>query len=134
MWHDIVRFNRDILGIEPRELGNMSAEESDITIKCLIEEAEEFQEAFDNLDFIGTVDALIDSIYFAVGALYKQGLTAEEMAACMNAVHQANMEKKLGINHRRGDGTAADAVKPEGWESPEERIAHILGARSGNNN
>lgn len=130
MWHEIVKFNRDVLKIEPRELGNMSPEESDITIKCLAEEIEEFQVAYDNLDYIGSIDALIDLIYFAVGALYKQGLTAEEMSHCMQAVHEANMEKKLGVNYRRGDGSAADAVKPEGWTSPEERIAEILGART----
>jgi hypothetical protein len=36
------------------------------------------------------------------------------------------MEKKLGVNAKRGDGSAADAVKPEGWESPEHRIGAIL--------
>lgn len=129
MWQDIVQFNREVLKIEPRELGNMSPEESDITIKCLNEEVEEFQIAYDNLDYIGTVDALLDLIYFAVGALYKQGLTPEEMEKCMFAVHGANMAKQLGVNQRRGDGSAADAVKPKDWVSPEERIADILGAR-----
>ena len=124
---DIIEFNQRVLGIQQRELGMMPEAESDITIKCLNEEAEEFQMAYDNLDFIGTIDALIDSIYFAVGAMYKQGLDARQISQCMDAVHQANMEKKLGVNHHRGDGSAADAVKPEGWVSPEERIAEILG-------
>jgi predicted HAD superfamily Cof-like phosphohydrolase len=44
------------------------------------------------------------------------------------AVHEANMEKKLGVVAKRGDGSAADAVKPEGWIPPEGRIEAILDA------
>ena len=36
------------------------------------------------------------------------------------------MEKKLGTVAKRAVEGAADAVKPEGWVSPEERIIEIL--------
>ena len=123
----IIEFNKVVLGIEPRELGIMSEAEIDITAKSLIEEAEEFVEAHMDGNFLGTVDALLDSIYFAVGALYKSGLTAEQICESMSAVHHCNMDKKLGVNRKRGDGSAADAVKPVGWTAPEERISKILG-------
>ena len=117
-----------MLGIEPRQLGMMPKAESDITAKCLREEVDEFELAVTEGDFIGQVDAMIDSVYFAVGALYKLGLNADQINACMDQVHEANMAKRKGVNAKRGDGSAADAVKPEDWVSPEERIGQILEA------
>lgn len=124
--HQVVEFNQRVLNIEPRPNDMLNTAEHDISVKCLTEEIDEFVEAHAKGDYIGCVDAIIDLMYFAVGVMYKMGLTPEEMDACMTAVHEANMEKKLGVNHRRGDGSAADAVKPEGWVSPEERIINIL--------
>lgn len=123
----VVDFNRNILGIEPRPLAPLNAAEHDITMKCLKEELDELQEATDACDIIGQVDAHVDAMYFHIGAMYKMGLTAEQIERCCMAVHNANMTKKRGINARRGDGSAADAVKPDGWVAPEELIGEILG-------
>jgi predicted HAD superfamily Cof-like phosphohydrolase len=100
--------------------------------KCLKEEAGELVDAHatvftPNAQVVNAVDALMDSIYFAIGGLHKIGLSPHQMHECFAAVHLANMTKKKGIIERRGDGSAPDAVKPEGWKSPEERIAEILG-------
>lgn len=124
--HQVVDFNKRVLGIYPREAGMLVDAEERISIQCLYEEIEEFKQACKDGDYIGCIDAMIDLMYFANGVLYKLGVTPDQIVACSTAVHEANMEKKLGINHRRGDGSAADAVKPEGWKSPEERIANIL--------
>ena len=124
----VIQFNQSVLGIEPRRLGLMSDAENEITVKCLREEADEFELAVKEGDYIGQVDSLIDSVYFAVGAMYKLGLTAQQIDACMDEVHSANMAKCKGVNEKRGDGSAADAVKPEDWVSPEERIGSILEA------
>ena len=123
---DVINFNATVLGIEQRQLGMMPEAESTITVACLAEEATEFADAVEAGDFIGQVDALIDSIYFATGALYKLGLNSDQIDACMSAVHDANMTKRKGVNAKRGDGSAADAVKPTDWVSPEERIGSIL--------
>ena len=122
----VVDFNQRILGIGQRKPAMLSQSEFDISIACLTEEIAEFDEAHTNGDFIGCIDAIIDLRYFAVGVLYKLGLTAEQIEAMDQAVHDANMQKRLGKKEGRGDGIAADAVKPEGWISPEERIAAIL--------
>jgi predicted HAD superfamily Cof-like phosphohydrolase len=126
---NVIDFNKRILRIEERKKGLLSTAELDITKKCLDEESSEFFDAHMNGDFIGAVDALIDDIYFAVGALYKMGLSAEEIEKCADAVHYCNMRKEIGVNERRGDGSASDAVKPEDWIGPEERIAIILGGQ-----
>lgn len=126
VFDDIVEFNHRVLGIGSRPLGLLNEAELEITVKSLNEEVEELKVAVASGDIIGSVDALVDNIYFAVGALYKMGLYADTIEKCIKAVHAANMDKKLGVNARRGDGTAADAVKPENWVGPEVRIGQIL--------
>ena len=124
---NVIDFNRQVLGITYRDKGLLSVPELNQTINCLREEIDEFHEAHENGDFIASVDALIDLIYFAVGGLYRMGLNSEEMTECVNVVHTANMEKKLGIVPRRGDGSSPDAIKSTEWTGPEHRLAAILG-------
>lgn len=128
--HQVVEFNSKVLKISQRPKGMLAEAEFQISENSLKEEIDEFIEAHQSGDFVGCVDAMIDLMYFANGVLYKMGLTPEEIVKCKTAVHEANMEKKLGVNHRRGDGSAADAVKPEGWVSPEERIIDILDGKA----
>ncbi len=124
---DVIDFNRQVLSITHRDKGLLSVPELNQTINCLREEIDEFHEAHENGDFIASVDALIDLIYFAVGGLYRMGLDSDEIADCASVVHVANMEKKLGIVPRRGDGSSPDAVKSTEWIGPEHRLAAILG-------
>lgn len=127
MIRDIFQFNRDVLKLpapsEPRLLDEKTLK---ISVKCLREEVEELETAHEVIDYVGAVDAVLDNIYFAVGILYKLGLTEDQVDRCMETVHSCNMRKKLGINAKRDTG-AADAVKPSDWEGPEERIARIIG-------
>ena len=124
--HQVVDFNRTILGIEQRLQMPMGPAELELSITCLREEVEEFREAAESGDYIGMVDAMIDLQYFAMGVLYKMGIPPDKIVACCTAVHEANMTKKRGIKAGRGDGSAADATKPAGWIPPEERIGDIL--------
>jgi predicted HAD superfamily Cof-like phosphohydrolase len=123
---NVVDFNQKVLKIDQRPIGLLPDAEQKITLKCLREEIDELEEAIQKGDIIGCIDALIDLKYFATGGMYKMGLMADTIDQCEEAVHSANMEKKLGVNARRGDGSAADAVKPETWVPPEERISEIL--------
>lgn len=211
----IYQFNQTVLGIAPREPALMPANECQITIESLKEELDEFIEAQNEGDIVKMVDALCDCMYFAIGALYKNGNTeaqsllmicgkftdkskfleryyyetqSEDLDAVfiptdehrdqiyaaiskhvdnfehwashnnsgasntelsqvvrqcvaglysfgvksnqvhdiMLAINNANMAKKKGVNAKRGDGVAADAVKPEGWIPPEDSIKQIL--------
>jgi predicted HAD superfamily Cof-like phosphohydrolase len=122
----VIEFNQQVLDIQPREIGVMIEGEAKATVKALNEEATEFQEAFDGHDILGQVDALVDSIYFAVGALYKMGLTGLQIEAAFDVVHECNMKKHLGRVAKR-DNPLGDAVKPEGWVGPEEGLAGVLG-------
>lgn len=122
----VVEFSQRVLKIEQRPVGMLQQNEFEFSMKCLQEELDEFEEAFKNGDLIGCIDAIVDLKYFAVGVLYKMGLSPDMQKACCTAVHSANMEKKLGVVAKRAVEGAADAVKPEGWVSPEERIIEIL--------
>lgn len=124
--HQVIDFNQTVLKIQPRSQAPLSVAEFDITVKALNEEVQEFIDASHETDYIGQIDALIDLQYFAMGALYKLGLTADQINSCCTAVHVANMTKKKGVKQSRGDGYAADAIKPEGWVAPEPRIGEIL--------
>ena len=122
----VIEFNQRVLKIEQRELNMLAENEFEISVKCLQEELNEFVESYRSGDMIGCVDAIIDLMYFANGVLYKHGLNHDTITKCMSAVHDANMEKKLGTVSKRAVEGAADAVKPEGWVSPELRIIDIL--------
>jgi phosphoribosyl-ATP pyrophosphohydrolase len=124
---DVVTFNEQLLGIPRGRLFKVFDVEMWVHLnKCLTEEIDELAVATAEKNFIGSVDALTDLMYFAVGGLHKLGLTPQDMQACCDVVHQANMRKKGGVIARRGDGTIPDAVKPDDWESPEQGILQVL--------
>lgn len=123
----VFHFNDQVLGIGQRELGLLSDKELEYAGKAIREELNEFEEAHRTQDFVGAVDAAIDNLYFTIGFLKRMGLTAQQVSDCCAAVHAANMEKKLGVQVKRAGEGVADAVKPDGWVGPEERIAAILG-------
>lgn len=77
-------------------------------------------------DIAKQADAYLDIIYFALGGLVELGI---EPSAIFDFVHGANMAK-LGPDGKpiiRADGKA---MKPDGWESPDPKIAaYIEGLR-----
>lgn len=122
---DVIEFNRDLLGIEQRTPAMMSVEEHTHLTMALQEELKEFNDAVVEGNVVGAVDAIVDLMYFAIGGLWKLGLSHTQMVHCMQAVHAANMLKRKGKVAKRYTG-AADAVKPEDWVAPEEAIQEIL--------
>lgn len=118
-------FNAKIVGIQPRLLGTITPEHPEMAwlVGVLQEEARELAEAKNLVD---QVDALVDSIVFAVGGLYRLGLTEEQALKCFHAVMDANFEKKSGQKKGREVEGVKDAIKPEGWKGPEARIREIL--------
>jgi len=122
----VVDFNKQVLGVAPRELNLLPLNEHLHACKCLNEELTEYCEAYSEGKFVDSVDALVDLLYFGIGALYKMGLTAGQIKDACHIVHEANMLKKFGAVDKRYNG-APDAVKPAGWTRPEAKIAQALG-------
>lgn len=124
----VVKFNQEVLGLAPRNHGVQDMAEASLSHRQLMEEAQEFIDAREVRDLIGCVDACIDSIVFAMGILYKMGVTQEEFSTIFEVVMDANMTKKPGIKAgREGFGDSKDAVKPVGFVAPEVFIKEIMG-------
>jgi len=123
VFNRVFEFNQIIQQVLSRKPEPLTGKEKDWLLTCLKEEADEFEIA---LDRIQQVDALIDSMIFAAGGLFRMGLTAKQAEDCLNAVMDANFLKKTGQKESRVFEGVADATKPEGWIGPELRISQIL--------
>ena len=75
------------------------------------EELEELSQAIHKGDMIGTLDALVDTVYIALGTAYLMGLDFDK---AWTRVHKANM-KKIRCATKR---SPIDIVKPIGWKAP----------------
>ena len=127
-WQRVETFNRKVLGILPREHGLQDLKEAELSYTQLIEEAKEFLDARHALDYIGSIDAIIDSMVFSLGVLYKLGVTEKEFNQIFDTVMDSNMRKKVGVKQGREGFNALDAVRDEGFIPPEESISIILGS------
>ena len=123
MLNRVYEFNEKVVGVEPRALKTLAPSEHKWLVKCLREEATEFECSHNTVDM---VDALLDSVIFSLGGLYRLGLTKEQAYKCFDAIMDANFEKKAGQKPGRVVGEVKDAVKPEGWVGPEDRISKVL--------
>lgn len=125
MISQICKFNHDVLGIKDRPIQPLSVVEYDYLMKAFAEEIAEIKAAHEKQDIVEFVDGILDLCYFAIGGAYRAGIDPKKLQLCFEAIHEANMTKKKGTQEKRG-GLAIDAVKPEAWVPPEERIANIL--------
>lgn len=91
-----------------------------LTEELLEEEIEEFRTAETLVD---KVDALVDGIYIAVGAMWKLGLTEDQIKKCIVAVCDANDSKSIA----KTEPDAKYAIdKGPDFKSPEVSIAEII--------
>lgn len=93
--------------------------------RLIMEEAAELCEALDRGDPIKIGREMVDLVYVAVGAGVNAGVPFD---ACWAAVHEANMEKSAPPP---GSPRGTKPGKPEGWVSPDVRIAVALANLSG---
>lgn len=124
MINDVYYFNGTVLGIAPKVVGRLPLAERTWLQAALLEEVAEFK-ASTSLE--EDVDAIIDLIYFAIGGLYRLGLTEQQAMMAFMAVHDVNCQKKLGVKPTRpNDGSVADAIKPDDLPDPLVKIREIL--------
>lgn len=90
-------------------------------IHHVVEEASELLEAREAENGTKMVDALIDTIVVAIGALWSLGVNPDDAWA---EVHAANMRKVInGHVCRRADGQIG---KPPGWYGPEAGLTELV--------
>lgn len=114
-------FQREVLGNRSPAAPRFMADPSH-TVLCLEEEVDEFAKAVETNDLVGAVDALVDLVYFALGASYQMGVNFDE---AFLIVHMANLKKQRGKTKRPESGNG-DATKPEGWTDPKVALRALL--------
>lgn len=135
---DAARFNHEIVGYPlPAQPELMSDDRAGFRADFMQEELDEFRKAQKEGDLDGAVDAIIDLMYVAAGAMNEMGVAIQPT---WDEVHRANMKKKRGSQTKRPGGKGFDAIKPEGWTAPShaqyltitsEDIATIMAIRRG---
>lgn len=79
------------------------------------------------LDPVDAIDKAADAIVFAVGSMYKLGLTANQITRALNIVMNANFKKLEGKTYDE----YGKLLKPGDWEkyAPELRLQKLLDER-----
>lgn len=91
-------------------------------VAFLEEELTELKDNMNNPEEI--VDALIDLCVVAIGTLDAFDIDSKK---AWNEVHQANMNKEVGIKASRPNPLGLpDLIKPEGWTAPSHEGNHGL--------
>lgn len=89
----------------------------DLAYRQLKEELSELAAAKDPAD---RLDALVDLIYFAMGAIKRLSKNKRAFSEAWKRVHAANMKKVRASKSNPGKrNDKNDAVKPEGWTAPD---------------
>jgi len=127
MINEIHEFNTKLLGVNVPQPTLLPLAERNWLLTALHEEIDEFLQATEQESIVDCVDSLLDLVYFAIGGCVRLGLKPQQIKQCFNAIHSANMAKKMGIKESRPqDGSVADAIKPAGWVAPEKVMKTIL--------
>ena len=88
----------------------------DLRVRMQEEELGELKDAVKDKDAEGVVDALVDTLVFAVGTLDILGVDGNK---AWDVVHQANMAKTPGVKPGRPNPLALpDLIKPDNWVEP----------------
>lgn len=123
MARDVVAFHRKF-GIEyggkPRLLPDPILQARVLRTR---EEIDEWVSAHGEDDLPGSLDAIVDLIYFALGNAHLQGFTPEMFYEAWSRVHRANMAKERASESNPGKHGShenfCDIVKPPGWQAPD---------------
>ena len=100
-------------------------------VEMLLEEIKEAMEAYrtrsstpDHQAIAEVVDALIDLVYFALGAAVMMGIPWD---MCWSYVQDANMMKELVTNAGESKRhNVLDVKKPDDWVDPRQKIAALI--------
>lgn len=88
----------------------------------LKKEINEFLDASEKQDLVEQADAMIDTIYFALGTLVEMGIEPDEL---FSIVQNANMSK-LWSDGKPHYNEMGKVIKPEGWEDPHKKLVDVI--------
>ncbi|CAM3474731.1 HAD family hydrolase [Erysipelothrix sp. HDW6B] len=118
-WNDVKLFHEKFNHPVSEKPAFMAKERAEKRYKWMLEEINEFLEAD---EIVEQADAMIDTIYFALGTLVEMGVEPE---ALFEIVQHANMSKlwEDGKPHYNEDGKT---IKPQGWEDPHPKLKDAI--------
>lgn len=118
-WNDVKLFHEKFDHPVADKPTFMAKERAEKRYKWMLEEINEFLEAD---EIVEQADAMIDTIYFALGTLVEMGVEPE---ALFEIVQHANMSKlwEDGKPHYNEDGKT---IKPQGWEDPHPKLKDAI--------
>ena len=121
-WEDVRQFHEKFGHPVSDTPVAMSLERAEKRYKWMKEEIDEFIEAVKDGDIVEQADAMIDTIYFALGTLVEMGIRPD---ALFDIVQEANMSKLFpdGKPHYNEDGKT---IKPDTWEDPHEKLEDAI--------
>lgn len=90
-------------------------------IEYLIEELEEYQKAYKNIDHKEVADALGDLVYFAIGTALCHGI---DLRTVMEEIHKSNMTKTPNPNSHKLCDKGPDFKKPDMAKAIHEGDVH----------
>jgi hypothetical protein len=93
-----------------------NADQFNMYIGLIEEEADELAEAIAAHDQVETLDALIDILVVTIGAIHSAGFDAEGAWKEVMMTNFAKVDSETGMVRKREDGKV---LKPLGWKAPE---------------
>ena len=97
-------------------VGEFNNDQFNMYVKLIAEESQELIDAISANDPVETLDALIDIIVVATGAIHSLGADAEGAWKEVMKTNFAKIDKETGKVRKREDGKV---LKPVGWTPPE---------------
>ncbi|QBK14203.1 HAD family hydrolase [Thermoactinomyces vulgaris] len=119
-WRKVKAFHQAYSVPVSDQPGKLSEERVAKRKKWMEEELDEFAKASTIED---QADAMIDTIYLALGTLVEMGVKPE---AVFQIVHEANMSKLWPDGKPRYRETDGKVIKPPGWKDPQPRIREVI--------
>ena len=92
-----------------------NADQFNMYLTLIEEEADELGEAIKNHDQVETLDALIDILVVTIGAIHSAGFDGESAWKEVMSTNFAKIDRETGKVRKREDGKV---LKPTGWHPP----------------
>jgi predicted HAD superfamily Cof-like phosphohydrolase len=98
-----------------QSVDSFNADQFNMYVGLIEEEAEELAEAINKQDRVETLDALIDILVVTIGAIHSMAADAEGAWREVMATNFAKIDRETGKVRKREDGKV---LKPTGWHPP----------------
>lgn len=120
-WEKVRQFHKAFsVAPEPATPTALSKERVAKRANWMEEEIREFREA---TSIVEQADAMIDTIYFALGTLVEMGVKPEEL---FDIVHHANMSKLWEDGKPRYCQSDGKVIKPPTWQDPQPLLTEAI--------